>query len=123
MLTINERRWLVQRKGYCDWCSVKFKTDNCFWVISADLCPLYPRQVSIQDSAEFSERVAARLARMMLRPNEYKYPCKYPCPNGVPELGCMCDMTALTGSYAVHCVDCILREVRLQVEEEMDADI
>ena len=72
------------------------------------------RIAELQDALEFSERVVARLARMMLFPN------KYPCRGGSPQLGCMRDLSNLTGPMAVHCEDCILREVRLQVEDEMD---
>ena len=72
------------------------------------------RIAELQDALEFSERVAAKLARMMLEPN------RYPCRGGFPPLGCMRDWSNLTGPMAVHCEDCILREVRLQVEEEMD---
>ena len=68
------------------------------------------------EAAEFEGMVVARLARMMLRPNEYKFPCR----QGFPELGCMRDKSKLTGAYAVHCEDCILREIRLAVEEEKD---
>ena len=70
----------------------------------------------MREAAEFEARVAAKLARMMLEPN------RYPCRGGFPQLGCMRDWSNLTGPMAVHCEDCILREVRLQVEEEMNAD-
>lgn len=73
---------------------------------------------TLQDAAEFEGMVVARLARMMLRPNEYKFPCR----QGFPELGCMRDKSKLTGAYAVHCEDCILREIRLEVEEWIDAE-
>jgi hypothetical protein len=68
------------------------------------------------EAAEFEQRVAAVFAMMMLCPNDEKYPCRH----SMPELGCMRAKTKLTGPMAVHCEDCILREVRLQVEEEMD---
>ena len=72
--------------------------------------------LELQEAAEFEARVAARLARMMLEPNRDKYPCK----EGLADIECMRDKSNLTGPYAVHCEDCILREVRLQVEVEMD---
>ena len=72
--------------------------------------------VAWQDAAEFEGHVVARLARMMLRPNDNKYPCR----DGVPDAGCMRDKTRLTGPHAVHCEDCILREVRFEIEEAMD---
>ena len=117
MLTEEEKQWLAQRKGYCNWCSVEFKTDSCFWIITADLCPLYPRQASTQDAAEFAERVAAKLAEKVFLP----YDKRYPCAHGAPADGCMRDKSALAGPYAVHCEDCILKYARLAVEEE-DAD-
>jgi hypothetical protein len=112
MLTINEKRWLVQRKGYCNWCSVKFKTDSCFWVITAGLCPLYPRQVSTQDAAEFSERVAAKLAI-----NDTSY---LPCHQKGHENQCPYDNYCPTDKKKT--AWCKLKHARLQVEEEMDAD-
>lgn len=122
MLTESERKWLAGRKpgdwcAYIDcsaWCDRKegrSQTPYCFnQSCYLDHPSLY------RDAAEFSERVAAKLARMMLEPN------RYPCRGGSPQLGCMRDWSNLTGPMAVHCEDCILREVRLQVEEEMDND-
>lgn len=72
----------------------------------------------LYEAAEFEQRVAAMFAMMMLYPNDEKYPCRH----GMPELGCMRTKTKLTGPMAVHCEDCILREVRLLVEEEMDGE-
>ena len=121
MVTESEQKWLRGRelspRPYCASCinaKICAKTRKQCW------CPTDARSAhTLSDALEFSERVGARLARMMLRPNEYKYPCR----DGVPELGCMRDMTALTGPYAVHCEDCIMREVRLQVEEGMNAKV
>ena len=120
MLTESEKRWLEKREqwaephngygdeGYfCAHCQI-----NCF-----DGCPTEIKDGNIDafmEALEFSERVAAELAGMMLKPN------RYPCRGGFPPLGCMRDWSNLTGPMAVHCEDCILREVRLQVEEEMD---
>ena len=111
MLTASEREWLKDRrnKAYCRYCSVIDLCSNPN--ASGFKCPLIP---DYEEAAEFSEQVAARLARMMLEPN------RYPCRGGSPQLGCMRDWSNLTGPMAVHCEDCILREVRLQVEREMD---
>lgn len=70
-----------------------------------------------QDALEFSERVAAKLARMMLWHNEEAYPCRHGKPDGMI---CMREQTKLSGPFAVHCEDCILKIAQLQVEEEMD---
>ena len=115
MLTENELAWLKRRQFFngfyssgCLTCSL-----NKTLCDKAD-CLLHP---DLEDALEFSERVVAELAGMMLKPN------RYPCRGGFPPLGCMRDWSNLTDPMAVHCEDCILREVRLQVEEEMDADI
>lgn len=79
-------------------------------------CPTSASFDDYREAAEFEATVAAKLARQAM-----KYVCeKYPCRHGRPALGCMRDKTKLTGPYAVHCENCFLREVRLQVEEEMD---
>ena len=117
MLTQSEKRWLDNRGKFSCWYCPDIPQAMCTMGERPAHCAIM--DTDWKEAAEFSERVGARLARMMLRPNEYKYPCR----DGVPELGCMRDMTALTGSFAVHCEDCILRKVRLQVEVEMDNDI
>ena len=74
------------------------------------------RIAELQDALKFSERMVVKLARMMFCPNDEKYPCRH----GEPKLGCMRLKTKLTSTFAVHCEDCILRKVRLEVEEEME---
>lgn len=113
MITQSEREWLVTHRTYCNYCDLECGSDDCEWEMAMEQCAMFPR---MKDALEFSERVAAKLARQAM-----KYVCeKYPCRHGRPALGCMRDNTKLTGPYAVHCEDCFLREARLQVEEEMD---
>lgn len=116
MLTASEKRWLIyRRKGYCrTWC--KPNSICCF--MPSLYCPTSISFDDYREAAEFEAQVVAKLARQALNYASKKYPCRH----GFPVLGCMRDKTKLTGSYAVHCEDCFLREARLQVEEEMDAD-
>lgn len=120
MLTESENAWLKHRdianpRGtyFCEYCKDYAEChSDMLWGI--DECPTAP--LSLHDAAEFEARVAAKLARIMFERN------RYPCRGGSPQLGCMRDRSNLTGPMAVHCEDCILREVRLQVEEEMVND-
>lgn len=114
MLTESEKDWLKRR------CMAP--TPFCGWCMKYTFCcdPWYPCPIKKgsdwRDAAEFEARVAARLARI-----SFERGGAYPCRNGMPTLGCMRDKTAFTGPFAVHCEDCLLRDVRLTVEGEMDA--
>ena len=114
MSTASEKRWLEDRKlsptPFCGWC---MKYALC---CSPRFTKCPTKTADLGDALEFEGHVVARLARMMLRPNDNKYPCR----DGVPDAGCMRDKTRLTGPHAVHCEDCILREVRFEIEEAMD---
>ena len=131
MLTDSENAWLADRKKdrlfVCRFCPGKEygreMTDtgvpcvcHCMSLHIRPECYKLHKGTGWDDAAVFEARVAAKLAKMMLEHN------RYPCRGGSPQLGCMRDWSNLTGPMAVHCEDCILREVRLQVEEEMDAD-
>jgi hypothetical protein len=106
MLTQGEKEWLEHRDA------MQFLTGT--YIADFAEYPLWNSGKDWQEAAEFEARVAAKLAKKMLEPNRYQ------CRSGSPQLGCMRDWSNLTGPMAVHCEDCILREVRLQVEEEMD---
>ena len=119
VLTESERHWAINAKMRlshkndfrCGKCGV-----HCYVPYAPCFCVMTKEDVTWE--IEFLSRVAAKLARQAM-----KYVCeKYPCRHGRPALGCLQDKTKLTGPYAVHCEDCFLREVRLQVEEEMDND-
>lgn len=64
MLTASEQEWLEQRdpKLYCRWCTGGNDDVWCDYALATDVCPLYEDKDSLWDAAEFSERVAAKLA-------------------------------------------------------------
>lgn len=139
MLTESEKRWLQLRKLYagvnhlsyysCMHCQ-SYNVDRwdrynypCNNACVYEGCPNIDIRSSqalsdYVEAIEFEARVVAKLTMMMLCPNDEKYPCRH----GEPKLGCMRLKTKLTSTFAVHCEDCILRKVHLQVEEEMDND-
>ena len=119
MLTDSEKKWLWRRElspyRYCIHCRHRQLCKNYDFIIG--VCPTLRHPEDWQDAVEFSERVAVKLAEKVFLP----YDKRYPCAHGAPADGCMRDKTWLTGPYAVHCEDCILKYARLAVEEE-DAD-
>lgn len=93
MLTESEKQWLHNRKlslnPYCGWCMRYALCCNPHY----QMCPT--QNTDLQDAAEFSERVAAKLA-------EY----------AAQKIG-----------IRVSRPERLLKAARLQVEEEMDADM
>ena len=64
MLTESEKEWLKTRdkkRPYCFYCEALFGADSCYWKCVTESCAMYP---DMQDAAEFSERVAAKLAKL-----------------------------------------------------------
>lgn len=99
MLTDSENIWLKTRdkkRQYCFYCEALFGTDFCYWKCVTESCAMYP---DMKDAALFEARVAAKLASSSA--------CQYVTGH------CM-----LTG-----CAACQLRDARLAVEEEMDAEV
>ena len=106
MLTPSEREWLFRRKlaehPFCGWCMKYALCFNPYFKV----CPT--RDGDMQDAAEFSERVAAKLA--------------LGCESQLPCNGCwranwkFCNLRK--GYW--DCADCFLKTARLIVEEEMD---
>ena len=134
MLTQREKEWLEYRQRlvsqstgdtsyYCRWCKYADWYEDYF-------CCLYETQDEfgecltepyylnrIFDAAEFEARVAAWLAKRLALGSPHVYPCYHgPASNS----DCMRDLSAITGPFAVHCEDCLLKYARLAVEEEMD---
>lgn len=90
MLTKSEWEWLKTRdkkRLYCFYCNSFFGTSYCDTKCITGTCPVYP---DMKDAAEFSERVALKLANYI---------------ETLGWKGC--------GKHA-------LEQARLQVEEEMD---
>lgn len=106
MLTDSEREWLNSRRSdlvspgayFCGQCEVQ-----CFTLEKP--CPLQITGKNWRDAAEFEARVAKRLAFMAVNRNE-----ESPCNKREP-----CD--------PVSCYSCWIKTARLEVEEEMDAQV
>ena len=111
MLTNSEREWLETRdkkRPYCFYCEALFGTDSCYWKCVTESCAMYP---DMKDAAEFSERVAAKLAN----------PQWAVCWNSDSclEFGGSKDEPR----WVWDCEWCRLKHAHLQVEEDMDAEM
>lgn len=123
MLTESEREWLRNRKGkndlyfFCKYCTVPKEDDDCYWSHIIEACPVYP---DIEDAAEFSERVAAKLARW---DNEY-HKDDHLCPYGDDDLDSyipLCHCIVFCQDHPkLGCIAAKLAWARMAVEEEMD---
>jgi hypothetical protein len=118
MLTNSEREWLEKRKNLCIRCPKKnycrtgkkhnFNTRDCrFWEIYAPSEKLWNHELreDFKDVAEFSARVAAKLATAF-------------CPNDCDNLDaddCAISDCALYAKRST----CRLKHARLAVEEEL----
>lgn len=110
MLTASEKEWLEDRRrvAYCRYCNVSKLCANSF--ASGYTCPLTAG--NMKDAAEFSERVAAKLAEAygtMMDHNEKHSLCQTCRFEVVKTLGCMST-----------CAETVLRWAQLEVEEEMN---
>ena len=110
MLTANEKRWLASRKGECSYCHDTPRT-MCLYGERPAHCARV--DIDWQDAAEFSERVAVKLAitgdvwdfeDMPCRGDERQY------------IRINCKLR----KNHWDCADCFLKAARLKVEEEMD---
>ena len=110
MLTQSEREWLEDRRrvAYCRYCNVSRLCANPFASGYS-----YPLTGNMKDAAEFSERVAAKLANIHFGTED----CEY-CSNhiNVNEYCGECK----TASTNKRCLACRIKYARLKVEEEMD---
>jgi hypothetical protein len=108
MLTASERAWLEDRKhkSYCRYCNVSKLCANPF--ASGYSCPLTG---NMKDAAEFSERVAAKLAQAYMKIIDAEFDI---------EIRLICEACPAAGRCNMDCCDSILKWARLQVEEEME---
>lgn len=113
MLTKSEKEWLRERKFFPLFSCVHCKNKN-FYILNktcfgtdAKSCIEFLRLIELKydlrDAAEYEARVAARLASRVGA-----------CPYVTMPMSKHCMRTG--------CVACKLRDARLEVEEEMDAD-
>ena len=119
MLTESEKQWLERREempGYfCLWCPLWDNEADCDGRSPHPFCPIFQRRERLLDAAEFSERVAAKLANIHFGTED----CQY-CSNhiNVNEYCGECK----TASSDKRCLACRLKYARLKVEEEMDSN-
>lgn len=120
MLTESEKEWLKTRdkkRSYCVYCEATFGADSCYWKCVTESCAMYP---DMKDAAEFSERVAAKLARW---DNEY-HKGDHLCPYGDDDLDSYIPLCHCINFCQDHprlgCIAAKLAWARLEVEEEMD---
>ena len=126
MLTYNEQSWLAWKKRIsrmknvsAAWChKCPHLGRNAAGCYGEPYCPLFP---DFADAAEFSERVAVKLARW---DNEY-HKGDHLCPYGDDDLDsyipmCHC-INFCQGHPKLGCIAAKLAWARLAVEEEMDA--
>ena len=106
-MTKNEKLWLRERdKWFSPWCRRCDGRFHCDEYRLDGRCSLVP---DTDDAAEFSERVAAKLAEYAGKVAGYE-PCCELCPDKT------CNITD-----PKNCSITLLKDARLQVEEEMDA--
>ena len=112
MLTKNEKLWLTERgkRPFCNYCANVRGSDDCEWDIAMGQCPIRNSHKKLLDAAEFSERVAAKLALGVdsITPCHGAWRARWK------------ECTLRKGFW--DCADCFLKAARLAVEEEMDAD-
>lgn len=115
-LTESEKKWLEEREQHkrngeqfysCADCEHRSAEYDLFdgWCDNEGACPIELGYRDLQDAAEFSARVAARLTGLKAE----ELPC-YPnflCPYSAKLIG--------------SCKACYLKHARLAVEQEMDA--
>ena len=101
MLTKSEREWAIKKSKW-------IKRDICY-------LPEYPPKEELIDAAEFSERVAAKLA---ITGDDWDFE-DMPCRGD--ERQYMRINCKLRKNHW-ECADCYLKAARLKVEEELDAD-
>lgn len=113
MLTYNEKRWLKKRNEWsvCSYCS-NIPQTMCLYGERPHFCALL--DVDYKDAAEFSERVAAKLAEAFMGVIDAEF--NYQLPSNCA--ACPCE-----GKCSLDCKDSILKWARLAVEEEMDAEM
>ena len=112
MLTQSEKRWLKKRKEWsvCSYCS-NIPQTMCLYGERPHFCALL--DVDYKDAAEFSERVAAKLANIHFGTED----CPY-CGNHINVNGYCGECK--TASTDKQCLACRIKYARLKVEEEMD---
>lgn len=114
MLTDSEKKWLEDRRrvAYCRYCNVSTLCANPF--ASGYTCPLTAG--NMKDALEFSERVAAKLAKAFK-----EYVKRRNCVDF--EVGTRCpgwEVCAADHKKRLPCDFAIMKGVQLEVEEEMN---
>lgn len=118
MLTESEKRWLKKRKEWsvCSYCS-NIPQTMCLYGERPHFCALL--DVDYKDAAEFSERVAAKLAQVAAM--QKKHHCcvdidvPFHCPGWQS-----CAERIMSRKELRPCEFEMLKGVRIEVEEEMD---
>lgn len=135
MLTDSEKEWLRRRELYagtgrdaqysCMHCEQyvegrlwRYTLFPCDRAAASNGCPkMQPHPYACLKAAEFEARVAAKLAQRILCSSDERYPCRH----GFPKIGCMIErIPSIDSRPHIHCEDCVLMCVRMEVEEEMD---
>ena len=106
MLTDSEKQWIEQREA------MQFLTGT--YIADFEEYPLWNPGKDWQDAAEFSERVAAKLAKGYPNRSCRDWEKDYRCPGW--EVCKRLDVSEMPCPFAA------LKGARLQVEEEMDAN-
>lgn len=118
MLTNREKKWLKKRERYpfygCQYCEFdKFGRHCMSEGIKANngkmRCLIVPKKEAFKEAAEFSERVAKKLASLFADSTEIAPVCA----------GCPCEDDCYANRH-LKCTASILKYARLQVEEEME---
>lgn len=111
MLTQSEKLWLAERgeRPYCNYCANERGSDDCEWDVAMGQCSIRNSHKKLLDALEFSERVAAELAKVYEELDN--------------DLGCHdCPVWRSCQDEQKPCRETILKYARLVVEEKMDAD-
>lgn len=121
MITISERAWLKNRgeHPYCRYCLDVFGTEDCEWSRAADDCPVMESRIGLREAASFESKVACKLALYFDRETKnlsttVSRDCRDECP-------CWNHCSGQSFWHDVGCRQRIMRLVRLEVEDEMDA--
>ena len=122
MLTESERKWLERRCNYCDWCSLELSTDACYRSIGNDECPVYPMATTAWSAAEFEARVAAKLAKYAAMQKKHHCCVDIDVPFHCPGWQ-FCAERIMSNKELRPCEFEMLKGVRIEVEEEMNADM
>ena len=116
MLTGSEKQWLKCRgyNTFCDnHCNVPYSSKECCVRVACKTCPLYPGLGAFRDAAEFSERVAAKLADWFGNSVSGLY---------TVSIDGTCDGCPCGGNCTMPCKAEILKHARMKVEEEMNSN-